>query len=160
MITVSGYRRNKNFPSEDKCVICLRSLDPDKLSDTIASFDASKSFFGNKLSKSQRYGSYSQTTTSADAHQLAESSRPTSKSVSWTNLYAQRIFASSSSGGIHRKVPKVVKMKNCSHSYHDECIKKWMRTNNTCPLCKTKVNTRMLLTFHPHNSPYFSIITV
>ena len=24
----------------------------------------------------------------------------------------------------------------CMHSYHSKCIRKWFKTNNTCPICK------------------------
>ena len=84
-----------------------------------------------------------------------------SRSVSWSNMYKQRIFSATALSGIGKhKKQRVVQMRNCSHSYHSDCIKQWMKSNNSCPLCKTRVNSRMLLTFHPHSSPYFSIVTV
>jgi NACalpha-BTF3-like transcription factor len=27
----------------------------------------------------------------------------------------------------------------CSHSYHKECLEKWLNRNNTCPICRTKI---------------------
>jgi NACalpha-BTF3-like transcription factor len=27
----------------------------------------------------------------------------------------------------------------CSHSYHKECLDKWLISNNTCPICRTKI---------------------
>ena len=29
----------------------------------------------------------------------------------------------------------------CIHIFHSECIKKWMKTNGVCPICKFKINS-------------------
>ena len=32
---------------------------------------------------------------------------------------------------------KFIKLNNCSHSFHEECVKNWIyEGNNTCPLCR------------------------
>ena len=28
----------------------------------------------------------------------------------------------------------------CGHSYHSECILNWIEKNNTCPICRIKLN--------------------
>ena len=28
---------------------------------------------------------------------------------------------------------------NCSHTYHNNCIKLWFNKNQTCPLCRSKI---------------------
>jgi NACalpha-BTF3-like transcription factor len=30
----------------------------------------------------------------------------------------------------------------CSHSYHKECLEKWLNKNNTCPICRTKIGNK------------------
>ena len=32
-----------------------------------------------------------------------------------------------------------VKIKKCGHAYHNDCLKKWFETNNTCPLCRLEL---------------------
>jgi hypothetical protein len=27
----------------------------------------------------------------------------------------------------------------CGHTFHEECIKKWLKTSNTCPSCRDAV---------------------
>ena len=27
----------------------------------------------------------------------------------------------------------------CNHSFHDECIRKWLKNNSSCPCCRTNV---------------------
>lgn len=31
----------------------------------------------------------------------------------------------------------------CNHTFHEHCIKKWLRTGNTCPLCKANVGDNL-----------------
>ena len=31
------------------------------------------------------------------------------------------------------------KKLNCSHCFHEECIKKWLQSKNTCPYCRVDV---------------------
>ena len=33
----------------------------------------------------------------------------------------------------------VVKLKNCNHIFHKECIDKWIKINRTCPVCRKDV---------------------
>ena len=33
----------------------------------------------------------------------------------------------------------VVKLKNCNHIFHKECIDKWIKINRTCPICRKGV---------------------
>ena len=30
----------------------------------------------------------------------------------------------------------IIKLPNCNHFYHAECILKWLKTNNSCPMCR------------------------
>jgi len=32
------------------------------------------------------------------------------------------------------------KTTECNHTFHDECIGRWLQTNNSCPLCRTVLN--------------------
>ena len=32
---------------------------------------------------------------------------------------------------------KTIKLNDCSHEIHFHCIKKWLKKNNDCPLCRT-----------------------
>jgi hypothetical protein len=32
------------------------------------------------------------------------------------------------------------KTTECNHIFHDECIGRWLQTNNSCPLCRTVLN--------------------
>ena len=32
----------------------------------------------------------------------------------------------------------------CIHIFHTDCIKKWFKTQNTCPICKFKINANSL----------------
>lgn len=32
------------------------------------------------------------------------------------------------------------KITDCNHIFHDECIGRWLQTNNSCPLCRTVLN--------------------
>lgn len=29
---------------------------------------------------------------------------------------------------------------NCGHSFHNKCIKRWLRNNSTCPICRALQN--------------------
>jgi len=31
------------------------------------------------------------------------------------------------------------KATECNHTFHDECIGRWLQTNNSCPLCRTEL---------------------
>lgn len=33
---------------------------------------------------------------------------------------------------------KSIMKLNCDHIYHKKCIKKWLKKNNSCPLCRSK----------------------
>ena len=35
----------------------------------------------------------------------------------------------------------------CNHFFHQECLDKWLETNNSCPLCRTELKKDMLC--HP-----------
>ena len=32
------------------------------------------------------------------------------------------------------------KTTECNHTFHDECIGRWLQTNNSCPLCRAVLN--------------------
>ena len=32
------------------------------------------------------------------------------------------------------------KITDCKHTFHTECLEKWLTTNNSCPLCRTNIN--------------------
>ncbi len=36
------------------------------------------------------------------------------------------------------KNDKIMNLK-CRHSFHQECIKKWLKDNNTCPQCRENI---------------------
>lgn len=34
-----------------------------------------------------------------------------------------------------------VKIMPCTHFFHTDCIKKWFEANDTCPICKSRVDS-------------------
>lgn len=36
-------------------------------------------------------------------------------------------------------------LPNCNHSFHTDCIDKWLGTNSTCPICRTEAEPRVVL---------------
>jgi len=36
------------------------------------------------------------------------------------------------------------KLKPCGHQFHRKCIKNWIRTDNTCPLCRSQIDQEQL----------------
>ena len=36
------------------------------------------------------------------------------------------------------KLNKIINL-SCLHMFHDECIKKWLKNNNYCPICKNEI---------------------
>ena len=32
------------------------------------------------------------------------------------------------------------KITQCKHTFHDECLTRWLHDNNSCPLCRTHFN--------------------
>ena len=50
-----------------------------------------------------------------------------------------------SCGEIYQKLPK------CNHSFHSQCIKPWLESHSTCPLCRTPVTTLLSSSPPPHH---------
>ncbi|KAA8520979.1 hypothetical protein F0562_011652 [Nyssa sinensis] len=44
----------------------------------------------------------------------------------------------------------VHQVPSCKHVFHIECIRHWLRTNSTCPLCRCSICTTKHNTHHPH----------
>jgi len=43
------------------------------------------------------------------------------------------------------------KITQCKHTFHDECLNRWLHDNNSCPLCRTQIN---VIVHEPtHNVP-------
>ncbi|KAJ6239360.1 hypothetical protein M0813_25245 [Anaeramoeba flamelloides] len=38
------------------------------------------------------------------------------------------------------QVGDIIRTLPCLHKFHDQCIDKWLENNNTCPICKFKIN--------------------
>ena len=38
----------------------------------------------------------------------------------------------------------VVQIINCSHYYHEDCLKRWLRIRPTCPLCNINIVARFI----------------
>ena len=34
---------------------------------------------------------------------------------------------------------KIIKLNICKHKFHKICIEEWIQNNNTCPLCRIKL---------------------
>jgi len=44
------------------------------------------------------------------------------------------------------KINKLEKYKTkCNHLYHIKCINKWLKINNTCPICRTELYKKNLI---------------
>ena len=48
------------------------------------------------------------------------------------------------SSNIERKIEenKDISTLECGHQFHPECISKWMKRKNECPLCRQKINNK------------------
>lgn len=40
---------------------------------------------------------------------------------------------------------KTAHVTGCKHSFHKECIKKWLSVKDTCPICRDLLITRTLI---------------
>ena len=38
-----------------------------------------------------------------------------------------------------RKTQKKVKLYECNHEFHVDCLKGWVKNNNSCPLCREEI---------------------
>ena len=38
---------------------------------------------------------------------------------------------------------KTKKITECSHTFHTECLDRWLETNNSCPLCRTELREQL-----------------
>ncbi|KAF9559948.1 hypothetical protein CPC08DRAFT_637153, partial [Agrocybe pediades] len=49
---------------------------------------------------------------------------------------------------------KVLKLTNCAHWLHQDCLQRWLQTSNTCPVCrKSVVNNNNSSSTHSTTSP-------
>ena len=46
---------------------------------------------------------------------------------------------------IEKLVSKKTQIVHCGHEYHHECIEKWLKTDNTCPLCRRLIDHEIIL---------------
>lgn len=44
---------------------------------------------------------------------------------------------------INNKITLDIKVLDCNHAYHPECLKSWLDNNTNCPLCKR--NTKKMI---------------
>ena len=40
------------------------------------------------------------------------------------------------------KLNETKKTTDCNHIFHEECLEKWLTTNNSCPLCRTELKAK------------------
>jgi hypothetical protein len=43
-----------------------------------------------------------------------------------------------------QKSKEKITVLSCSHSYHNNCITKWVIQNNTCPLCRSNIDMTVI----------------
>jgi len=48
----------------------------------------------------------------------------------------------------------VVKLVPCKHYYHKKCIDQWRRNNNTCPSCRSVIESTEIKNIKSHFKPY------
>ncbi|KAJ9160358.1 hypothetical protein P3X46_025766 [Hevea brasiliensis] len=56
--------------------------------------------------------------------------------------------------GVFEDGDKVKVLPECHHSFHSECVDRWLSARSNCPLCRAS-----LLQGHPAGSPVLSILT-
>jgi hypothetical protein len=59
-------------------------------------------------------------------------SKNTDCTICRQSVYEDSIYAQE--GGYFSKIQSL----SCSHSFHDDCIKKWYKEYRTCPICAQK----------------------
>ena len=47
-----------------------------------------------------------------------------------------------------------VKLRNCSHSFHRECLNQWFRRSVHCPVCRNDIRERPLNQNNEHSGPH------
>lgn len=53
---------------------------------------------------------------------------------------------------LHKHNKRIIHLEKCLHSYHDNCIYKWLQKKNTCPCCRSVQNRRRLfITYNKKN---------
>lgn len=43
---------------------------------------------------------------------------------------------------------KIINLPKCTHHYHEDCLKEWLKYNGNCPICRNSVQKQLFTEFY------------
>ena len=50
---------------------------------------------------------------------------------------------------------RIVKLCECNHEFHVNCLKRWFEQTNTCPLCRTEITYHFKVYFKKRRKKFY-----